>query len=363
MATLEGTNVLKKLANGKWQIRWRDHEGKQRAKNFRNKEAAQHFLRRHLAGETAPEHTPTFRKFVTRWLLEHSAAMKSKTTRATDEATLRLHLIPALGDIKLSDLTRSHLVTLRSKLLEKEARGGKTLSAKTVNNTIALAKTILQAAADWDVIKASPFSGVAMVRAQKPTMHFWTADERDRFVNLCRQVDRPFADLVEVATNTGLRLGELRALTRGQLDFQAGMIRVDATYSKQLKERLTRTKNLEVGFVPMNERVRTLLADRRLMAGDAPVFSEDLFPDYYDRLQRRCKQVGVRPIRFHDLRHTFASILVMAGQPLYAVQRLLRHKSISMTERYAHLAPDYLRIAAESACASNVHLSHKSALT
>lgn len=61
-----------------------------------------------------------------------------------------------------------------------------------------------------------------------------------------------------------------------------------------------------------------------------------------------CKRTGIKDFRIHDLRHTFASWLVKNGTPLLEVSKLLRHTSITMTERYAHLAPDHLHQAAEN---------------
>ena len=61
-----------------------------------------------------------------------------------------------------------------------------------------------------------------------------------------------------------------------------------------------------------------------------------------------CRRLGIENFHIHDLRHTFASWLVMEGVPLFEVSKLLRHASIQMTERYAHLAPDYLHDAVAS---------------
>jgi len=68
----------------------------------------------------------------------------------------------------------------------------------------------------------------------------------------------------------------------------------------------------------------------------------DRVKDVRTSFARACKQARIKNFRIHDLRHTYASWLVMGGVSLYKVSKLLRHSSIKMTERYAHLAPEYL---------------------
>lgn len=352
---------MKRLTNGRYQVRWRDADGKQRARNFVTKEQAQRFQREVNAGQhgEAKIDEPTFAEFADRWLRDHAAVAKSPTTVAVDRMWLGRHLKPYFEGRTMRSLAKADYVALRAALAAKKTeRGKRPLRPKTVNHLLTLAKTITAAAYDWDVIPTDPFKGQANLRDVEHPLAYWTAEQRDRFVRRCAVRDPDFAELVFVATATGLRKGELKALQRGQLDLDGRRIRVDATYSEPLKRRLPRSKNGEVGYVPMAAAVYECLVTRRDLAPDAPVFRPGLFSDAYARLRRRCKEYGVPVIRFHDLRHTFASLLAMGGQPLYTVQQLMRHKTSQMTERYAHLAPDYLGQAVETAVsvsARNVH--------
>jgi hypothetical protein len=83
------------------------------------------------------------------------------------------------------------------------------------------------------------------------------------------------------------------------------------------------------------------------------VFAFNVHNFYNLVFQPALKRAGIADFRWHDLRHTFASRLVQRGVPLYTVQRLLGHQSISMTERYAHLAPDDLLAAVTKLCATS----------
>ena len=75
-------------------------------------------------------------------------------------------------------------------------------------------------------------------------------------------------------------------------------------------------------------------------------------------MRSACKRAGLTGVTFRTLRHTFASWLVMNGTPLFEVSKLLRHASIQMTERYAHLAPDHLQNAiANLGFSSQFHLT------
>ena len=349
---------IKRLRSSRYQVRWRDKARIQRSRNFRTLELARDFVRDLELGEGSDGMGITFDAYAKRWLTDYAAIEKAETSKAEDERLIRLYLAPAFGPLQLGALRKTHLLELRAKLKRTESRYGRPLAPKTVNNVLTLAKTMLKTAVAWEILRRDITEGVDMLPKDEQAFAFWTAEERDLFIERCRALpDRPFAELVLVAAHTGLRAGELRALKRHQLDFQTRQIRVDASYSAKLKCRFDRTKNRRVAFVPMNDTVYESLVVRSVhnWEGDRPVFDEVLFRDLGNKFRRRCRQTGSREIRFHDLRHTCASTLVMAGVPLYTVQRLMRHKSIAMTERYAHLAPDYLAEAANAISARKVH--------
>jgi integrase len=169
-----------------------------------------------------------------------------------------------------------------------------------------------------------------------------------------RERDRPlFAEhgtytdhlkpLVLLALNTGLRRGEALGLTWGAINFARGQIHVEAVTSKSGQSR----------DIPMTTEARAVLqAWHDQQAPTDPV--ECLFAlSDGTRLQSIGRKTWcdltntakIKDFRFHDLRHDYASRLVMADVDLYSVSKLLGHSDIAMTQRYAHLTPDYLRAA------------------
>jgi integrase len=340
---------IKRLATGRYQVRWRD-DGTQRAKNFRTKELAQDFCRSLDRGETVAERRsgePTFRAFAHRWLTEIRHLHRSPTTRRSDESTIESYLLPALGHLRLSEMKKADFVSLQGQLV---ARG---LKPQTVNWILKLARALLWQAVDLGVMRENPCHRVKPLPEDAKATNAWTIEERERFLRFCKAADPAFAELVLVACHTGLRMGELQALERYQLNFEERLILVDASYSSKAKLRVKRTKTGAIGYVPMNEPVYQTLRDRQLMATTEPVFDPGLFVDAYDRLQRRAQKAGVKQIRFHDLRHTYATTLKRAKRDQFEVQRLMRHKTGAMTQRYMHLDVEDLR----EACASIVHSS------
>lgn len=338
-----------------YKLRWREN-GKHCQRTFKTK-AEKIDFELYLRTRKEPQPSLRFGDFAERWFAEHQAFAKAPSTAKMEEAVIRRHLMPALENLLLRDLRKSTLYDLRGKwCLTPKVRGGKPLSVKTVNNLTALAKAMLSTAVDWDLLEKNPWLGVEALRVPERTFAYWTADERDRFLVAARH-EPAFRDLVLVAAHTGLRKGELKALRREALNFDLGTIRVEATHSELLRKRLERTKSGKVDHVPMSALVSETLAKVRDLPAESIVFDQALFGDFNGRLERRCRQYGVRVLRPHDLRHTFASCLVMAGVDLYTVQKLMRHGSLAMTERYAHLAPNHLRSAVEAICAPNVRES------
>ncbi|MGA2466774.1 MAG: site-specific integrase [Thermodesulfobacteriota bacterium] len=127
-----------------------------------------------------------------------------------------------------------------------------------------------------------------------------------------------------------MRKGELLSLKWTQINFEQGIIT------------LHDTKNGERRDIPMDETVKTILKGME-RTGDH-VFSNEEGGTYV-RLQRSfdgaLRKSGIEDFRFHDLRHTFASNMVMAGEDLNTVRELLGHKDLTMTLRYAHLSPNH----------------------
>ena len=140
--------------------------------------------------------------------------------------------------------------------------------------------------------------------------------------------------LIVFALNTGCRREEIFSLKWEQVDLKHGFIS------------LNRTKNGERRQIPINDTLREML-QRRVRRLDVPFVFYDQetgkrFTDCKRSFTTACRKAGILDFHFHDLRHTFASHLVMAGVDLTTVSRLMGHKSLTMTLRYSHLAPNHL---------------------
>jgi integrase len=325
-----------KTPNGTWRVTVRV-DGRRLSRTYRRKPDADRFEYEARNGLLkAPGESMTFGEFAKLWLKDYAAVMKAETSALQDKSVIETHLDDAFGATTLTELTKADLRRLRGDLKGK-------LRPKTVNNILGLAKKMLKTAVEWDLIPANPWATIELLPVDDQPFDYWTAEERDKFLSAARFLNPKFAEVCLVAAHTGLRLGELRALQRDALNFEGRLIRVAATYSDHTKRRYERTKSRRVGYVPMNEAAYRVLFKRVLLSPDSPVFEAETLKGPCDKLGRLAKAVGVRPIRFHDLRHTFASVLVMSGEPIYNVSKLLRHASVSQTERYAHLAPAHLR--------------------
>jgi integrase len=341
----------------KFILRWRE-SGRHRQRTFPTRAHRDDFKARLRLRKVDPS-AMAFGEFAVKWREDHAKVVKAETTAAEEWAAVERHLLPGLKDKQLGRLAHTDLVAIRGELARKPSRAGQVLKPKTVNNVLGIAKSMLTVAVSWKLLGENPWRDVELLPVPERDFDYWKIEERERFLNFCRSRDPEMAELVTVAVHTGLRRGELKALTVGQLDFVTRQIRVTATHNEKLRRRLDRQKNGRVQSVPMNEVVHRALVSRKMAASDSPVFSRGLFPDFYGRLARRCRDAGVKVLGPHDLRHTFASNLVMQGVPLYTVQKYMRHGSITMTERYAHLAPEYLAGEIERLCVSSSGASRK----
>jgi integrase len=204
-----------------------------------------------------------------------------------------------------------------------------TLNPASVNREIALIKHLFTKAIEWNKMKENPAKKVKLLKGVVSRVRYLMPAEIHTLLSHCEGFLKP---LVTVAVHTGMRRGELLGLKWVQVDFEHGLIAI------------VDTKNHERRDIPMDDTVKATLKEMP-RTGDF-VFMDRGKPLYPMKVQLALRDAlkvsKITDFRFHDLRHTFASNLVMAGVKIEKVQKLMGHKMLTMTQRYSHLAPGYL---------------------
>ena len=179
------------------------------------------------------------------------------------------------------------------------------------------------------------------LKVPAPTFRHLSPEETDALIEAA---DVEWKTLIMTAARTGLRIGELLALTWGDIDLKAGQITVSKSlYQAKDVVLVQATKTNQIRYVPLEpELLATLIAHRKKLVGPKSVFCHPdgrLITRYEARrpLEDAAVKAGLKPFGWHVLRHTFASQLVIKGATLHDVQELLGHTTMTMTLRYAHL--------------------------
>jgi integrase/recombinase XerD len=165
-----------------------------------------------------------------------------------------------------------------------------------------------------------------------PRTRFLSHDEYRRLLAAAGPHLRP---IIETAVATGMRLEELLSLKWEHVDLERREVRLIVTKSKQPR------------VIPLSDRAVAIIAAAARSAQASPyVFTNPASGSRFKTVKRAfrtaCRRAGVQDMRFHDLRHTFASWAVQSGADLYRLSRILGHTTLQMTARYAHLATEHL---------------------
>jgi integrase len=271
--------------------------------------------------------------FAVEFLETYCAANNKYASIEAKESILRVHLIPSMGQLLLSEVSARRIEAYKAqKLVEK-------LSPKTVNNHLTVLRKMLSVAQEWDLIEHVP--PVKWLRVPPQKFDFLSFEEAERLV---KATDTSWRPAILVGLRCGLRLGEIMGLRWQDVDLVAGRLVVNRTVSRG---RIGSPKNGRTREVPLGLEVLRALKEHRHLKGELvfPAFDGRLLHRNETKhpLWRACKRAGLRLVGWHVLRHTFASHLVMRGAPIKAVQELLGHSTIEMTMRYAHLSPNVTR--------------------
>jgi integrase len=274
---------------------------------------------------------PTLVELVRDRYLPHAKA--NKRSWHIDEMNFRRHVLPALGRLTLDEITSKHVAKLISDMR------GDGYAAGTTNNVLMLLSRIFNLARKWKVPGAgdNPTSGLDRAPPNE-LQRFLTTEETDRLVgSLGEDENRAAAQAIMLLLLTGARRREITRAKWENVDWTQRVLRVPV--SKSGKPRT----------IALNTAAMAVLKSIPRDSACPYIFPTRLIGVYnpWDRIRRRA---GLADVRLHDLRHSFASLLVNQGVSLYVVQGLLGHASPRMTQRYAHLAPQTLLDAAEMVC-------------
>ncbi|MBR9878637.1 MULTISPECIES: site-specific integrase [unclassified Halomonas] len=215
----------------------------------------------------------------------------------------------------------------------------------TINRELAaLSSAINHCNREWEWDLPNPVKG-RMLREPHHRERYLTRAEAGRLIAVARQQRSGdiLADFIEVAVYTGCRRGELLNLDWARVDLTRGVesITLNARHTKSGKPRV----------VPLNANAASAIKRRATWRAENAPQSPWVFArpgggqvkSLRSGFEKASKSAGLEDLRIHDLRHTAASWLVTDGVPLEVVKELLGHSSITMTERYAHLAPHRVR--------------------
>ena len=253
------------------------------------------------------------------------------------EQVLRATVLPELGHLRLSALTRNALQDLVDRLV------GEGRSASTVRNTVLPLRAIYRRALSRSEVLINPTLGLALPASRARRERVARPTEARALIEALPKRDRA---LWATALYAGLRRGELRALRWADVDFEHGVIRVERSWDDRAgpiepKSRAGRRR------VPLGQPLRGHLVAHRLLrgeAGDRLVFGSSRGAFCSEAATRRARKAwehgGFEPIGLHECRHTYAAFMIAAGVNAKALSTYMGHSSITVTlDRYGHLMP------------------------
>ena len=287
--------------------------------------------------------------------MENYAKIKLRpSTFKTSQGFLKNHIKPQLGKIPLNDLTTLHLQQFYKKLLaegrverieaQKQPKG---LSAKTVRNIHQIISSALKLAIEQRLIARNPADGCALPKAERKEMQTLPIEQPTSFLREAK--DSGVFALYYIDLTTGLRRGELLGLKWSDIDLEKGDLRVQRQIGRidgKIIEMPLKTKNA-YRTLPLSADAISVLKMQKCKVGN----SEWVFPSptggpmspdsVLHMLHRVLKRAGLPKVRFHDLRHTFATMALQNGVDVKTVSSMLGHYSAGFTlDTYAHVTTD-----------------------
>ena len=366
-----GEGNIRRRKDGRWEGRYtagHDPEtGKQIFKNVLGKTQAEvkEKLKKALEEAKKIDFTRTGKYTVEMWMEEWFENVCKIKVRPSSHQTYRgyidHHISPYIGDIPLEKLSTMDLQKLYRKLMtkgrveriesEKQSKG---LSAKTVRNINQVISSAMDFAVAQKIISVNPCKAVALPKVEHKEMKTIPSEQLEAFLREAKETGVYEMYYIELAT--GLRRGELLGLKWQDIDWKNGIIKVRRQVARvdgEIVEAPLKTKN-SYRAVTISQQAIEVLKAQKAKTDDEYVFPSPnggpISPDSVNNMLKRVlARAGIPKVRFHDLRHTFATIALQNGVDIKTVSGMLGHFSAGFTlDTYAHVTTSAQKEAAET---------------
>lgn len=275
----------------------------------------------------APKPSPTIRIFSEEYML-HVQALCSPSTVKRYSAFLKKDILPKLGHLTLKEANAGHIQKYGDERL-------KTVAPATARQELMFLSGMFREAIKRDMLDRNPVARVDKPSIDNQIVRYLDPDEERRLLGFSPE---PLRTAILISIHSGLRDGELRNLTWADVRLRNRFIVVRNTKSKRDR------------VVPMSKTLYGVLEKLPRHIKSPYVITNTDTATKYDHFnntswRKALTDAGIKNFRWHDLRHTFGSRLAQAGVPILAIKELMGHSQITVTMRYAHLAPSNLTAA------------------
>lgn len=289
-----------------------------------------------------------FKEWTSKWLEVYKRHNLKEKTYGIYRDVLYNHLYPTFAEKMMSAITTEDiLVFVSMKKKEGNMKGGG-LANNTVNLIITVLKSIFSDACDMEIINRNPMRMVKKLKKDEKKVVSFSLKDQMKIEQYCLEKNNSQTLGIIICFYTGLRIGELLALTWDDIDLKSGLLFVDKTVSKvkvmdEWKVITTAPKTeTSKRVIPLSHKVILLLKKMYkkrigkylITTRDGGQVSTRAYQCFFFRLQRR---LCLEPLNFHAIRHTFATRAIESGMDVKALSEILGHSDAAITlNRYVH---------------------------